>query len=147
VIDSVELVEERGEEVIIAAVRPVSSRRSCCSRCERRCAGYDAGAGRRRWRTLYLGATRAFLEADAPRVSCPEHGVVVVAVPWARPGARCTRALEDTCAWLAAHAAFTVSAAPLRVSWRTVAAIVTQCRGRSRCGHRPLGRVAADRDR
>ena len=48
VIESVDLVEERGEEMIIAAVRPVKTRRSRCSRCERRCAGYDAGAGRRR---------------------------------------------------------------------------------------------------
>jgi transposase len=126
VIESVELVEERGEEVVVARVRPVRARRSRCSRCERRCRGYDGGDGRRRWRTLDLGTTRAFLEADAPRVACPEHGVVVAAVPWARPGARSTRVFEDTCAWLAAHAAFTVVAALLRVSWRTVAGVVTR---------------------
>ena len=125
-IESVDLVQERGEEVIVASVRPVASRRSRCSRCERRCAGYDSGDGRRRWRTLDLGTVKAYLEADAPRVRCPQHGVVVAAVPWARPGARCTRAFEDTCAWLAAHAAFTVIAALLRVSWRTVAAVVTR---------------------
>jgi aspartyl-tRNA synthetase len=28
------------------------------------------------------------------RVSCPEHGVVVAAVPWARPGSRFTAACE-----------------------------------------------------
>src|SRR5260370_8098437 len=38
---------------------------------------YDAGAGRRRWRALDLGTVRAVLEADAPRVRCPDHGVVV----------------------------------------------------------------------
>ncbi len=48
---------------------------------------------------------RVFLEADSPRVSCPEHGVVTAAVPWARPGSRFTRGFEETCAWLAAHAA------------------------------------------
>lgn len=126
VIERVELVSERGEEVLVAAVRPVAARRSRCSRCDRRCPGYDAGDGRRRWRSLDLGTTRTFLEAEAPRVSCPQHGVVVAGVPWARPGARCTRAFEDTCAWLAAHAAFTVLAALLRISWRTVAAIVTR---------------------
>ncbi len=126
VIESVELVVERGQEVVVAAVRPVAARRSRCSRCERRCAGYDGGSGRRRWRTLDLGTVKAFVEADAPRVRCPEHGVVVAGVPWARPGARSTYAFEDTCAWLAAHAAFTVIAALLRVSWRTVAAIVTR---------------------
>lgn len=105
-VESVELVTEDGEEVLVAAVRPHRSRRSRCSRCDRKCPGYDAGAGRRRWRGLDLGTTRTFLEADAPRVACRDHGVVVAAVPWARPGARCTRAFEDTCAWLAAHAAF-----------------------------------------
>ena len=126
VVERVELVEERGEEVLVAAVRPYRSRRSRCSRCDRKCPGYDAGDGRRRWRGLDLGTTRTFLEADAPRVACPDHGVVVAGVPWARPGARCTRAFEDTCAWLAAHAAFTVLAALMRISWRTVAAVVAR---------------------
>ena len=73
-----------------------------------------------------MGTVKAYLEADAPRVACPEHGVVVAAVPWARPGARCTRAFEDTAAWLAAHAAGSVVATLLRVTWRTVTGIVTR---------------------
>lgn len=67
-----------------------------------------------------------FLEADAPRVSCRQHGVVVAAVPWARAGGRHTFAFEDTCAWLAAHTAASVVAKLQRVSWRTVTAIVTR---------------------
>ncbi len=46
-----------------------------------------------------------FLQATTRRVSCPEHGVVVAGVPWARPGSRFTTAFEDTCAWLVCHAA------------------------------------------
>ena len=34
-------------------------------------------------------------------MSCGEHGVVVAAVPWARHGARHTRAFDETVAWLA----------------------------------------------
>jgi len=49
-----------------------------------------------------------YLEADAPRVCCAEHGVVVAAVPWARHGARFTTGFEDTAAWLACHAALSV---------------------------------------
>ncbi|EUA44363.1 transposase IS204/IS1001/IS1096/IS1165 family domain protein [Mycobacterium xenopi 3993] len=49
--------------------------------------------------------------------------MVVAHVPWARPGARHTWAFEDTCAWLAAHAAISVVAVFLRVAWRTIAAI------------------------
>jgi transposase len=128
VIESVGLVkdEERGEEVIVASVRPVASHASRCSRCGRRCRYRDAGEGRRRWRTLDLGTVRTYLEADAPRVQCPTHGVLVAAVPWARPKARHTHAFEDTCAWLAAHSALTVVSAMLRITWRTVAGIVTR---------------------
>lgn len=126
VIEQVELVGEGDAAVLVASVRPVRSRRSRCSRCDRRCRGYDRGEGRRRWRTWDLGTVKAVLEADAPRVSCPEHAVVVAAVPWARPAARHTLAFQDTCAWLAAHTAGSVVAQLQRVSWPTVTAIVTR---------------------
>ena len=126
VIESVELEGEGGAEVLVARVRPTRSRASRCSHCDRRCRGYDQGAGVRRWRALDLGTVQTFLEAPAPRVSCREHGVVVAAVPWARPGARHTTDFEDTCAWLAAHAAGSVVARLQRVSWRTVTAMVTR---------------------
>jgi len=72
------------------------------------------------------GTTRTFLEAAAPRVRCPEHGVLVAHVPWARPGAKCTYLLEDTCAWLAKNMALTAVTVFLRLSWRTVAGIVAR---------------------
>ena len=72
------------------------------------------------------GTTRTFLQAAAPRVQCPEHGVVVAHVPWARPGAKCTYLLEDTCAWLAKNMALTAVTVFLRLSWRTVTAIVAR---------------------
>lgn len=50
--------------------------------------------------------------------------MVVAHVRWARPGAKHSWAFEDTCAWLAAHAAIAVVAMFLRVAWRTIAAIV-----------------------
>src|SRR5664279_4355438 len=79
---------------------PTPGRRVGCAQCRRRCPGYDAGVGVRRWRTVDTGTIRTFLQSAAPRVRCPEHGVLVADVPWARPGARCTYLLEDTCAWL-----------------------------------------------
>lgn len=38
---------------------------------------------------------RAELEADAPRVTCRAHGVVVAAVPWARHDVGHTHAFDD----------------------------------------------------
>ena len=74
----------------------------------------------------HRGTTRTFLESAAPRVQCPDHGVLVAHVPWARPGAKCTYLLEDTCAWLAKNMALTAVTVFLRLSWRTVAAIVAR---------------------
>jgi transposase len=68
---------------------------------------------------------RVFLEAEAPRVRCPAHGVVVAAVPWARHGAGCTRAFEDTAAWLAVHPSRVAVAELLGVAWRSVGRMVT----------------------
>ena len=64
---------------------------------------YDAGEGRRRWRSLDAGTVMVFIEADAPGVSCRDHGVTVAAVPWARHGAGHARSFDDQVAWLAVH--------------------------------------------
>lgn len=126
VIESVEIEADDGGEAVVARVRPTRSRRGRCGRCRRRAPGYDRGEGRRRWRGLDLGTARVYLEADAPRVSCPEHGVTVIAVPWARHGSRFTTGFEDTAAWLAANVALSTLAILLRVTWRSVSAIVVR---------------------
>jgi transposase len=127
VIESVELeTDGRSGQVLVAQVRPKVSAARRCSRCQRRCPGYDTSPTPRRWRALDLGTTQVFLQATTRRVSCREHGVVVAAVPWARPGSRFTTAFEDTAAWLVCHAALSVVAVLLRVAWRSVADIVTR---------------------
>jgi transposase len=123
----VEKVEfDQDEQLLVAHVRPTRGRRGRCGRCEKRCRGYDRGAGRRRWRTLDLGSVQAWLEADAPRVACREHGVVVAAVPWARHGAGHTRAFDDQVAWLAVACSKTAVTALMRIAWRSVGAIITR---------------------
>lgn len=127
VIESVDLEPDgRGGEVLVARVRPKAGVARRCSRCGRRCPGYDTSPDPRRWRGLDLGTTRVFLQARTRRVACPAHGVVVAAVPWARPGSRFTAAFEDTCAWLVCHAALSVVAIVLRVAWRSVSDIVAR---------------------
>ncbi|MGH3420587.1 MAG: ISL3 family transposase [Streptosporangiaceae bacterium] len=111
---------------LVVQVRPGWRDRSRCGRCGRRCPGFDAGPGRRWWRALDLGTTVTVLEADSPRVRCPTHGVVVAAVPWARHGSRFTRAFEDQVAWLTTRSDQSTVATLLRVTWRSVAGIVTR---------------------
>ena len=103
VVERVEFDEDA--EVLVALVRPTTRQRGRCGICGRACPGYDAGPGRRRWRALDLGTIRAELEAEAPRVACRTHGVVVASVPWARHDAGHTYAFDETVAWLATQSA------------------------------------------
>ena len=97
VVGDVELTNAGG---LVVSVRPAARERDRCPFCRRRCPGCDWGEGRRRWRALDFGTTFAYLEADAPRVSCKQHGVIVAAVPWARHDSGFTRSFEDQVAWL-----------------------------------------------
>src|SRR5262245_56767614 len=85
VVDSVlERLVEEPDGSLVAHVRPKRRYRQRRGIGGQRSPLYDQGEGRRRWRGLDVGFTRFFVEAAAPRISCPEHGVVVAHVPWAR---------------------------------------------------------------
>jgi transposase len=75
---------------------------------------------------LDAGTSRVFIEADAPRVCCAEHGVVVAHVPWARHGAGHTLAFDQTVAWLVTQCSKTAVTQLMRIAWRTVGAIITR---------------------
>ena len=113
-------------EAIVVSVRPDARARSRCGRCGRRSAGYDRGAGRRRWRGLDAGTTRVFVEADAPRVRCRRHGPTVAQVPWARHDVGHTRDFDAMAAWLAVRTSKSATCQLLRVAWRTIGSIVTR---------------------
>jgi transposase len=115
----VEDVELDGGALVVS-VRAKARERDRCPHCRRRRPGYDWGEGRRRWRALDLGTTFAYLEAEAPRVTCKRHGVVVAAVPWARHDSSFTRSFEDQVAWLAVNTSKTAVAELMRIAWRTV---------------------------
>jgi transposase len=114
------------DEVLVVRVRATRAARGRCGLCRRRCGRYDAGEGRRRWRALDLGTVRTFLEADAPRVSCREHGVVVAHVPWARHGAGHTLSFDETVAWLATQCSKSAVTELMRIAWRTVGSIIAR---------------------
>jgi transposase len=116
----VESVAFAGEGVVVG-VR-LRRRRRVCSCCGQVVA-VTHDTARRRWRHLDLGGTRCFLEASLRRVRCPDCGVRVEAVPFARPGARHTRAFEQLVAWLAQQLAKTSLQRLLRVGWATVGRI------------------------
>ena len=104
---------------LVVPVRPAGRLSRRCPRCGRELPAYDRQPARR-WRALDQGALRCWLEYAPARVSCPEHGVVVEAVPWAAHGARFTAAFEDQTAWLACRMTATAVAQAQRVSWAAV---------------------------
>jgi len=79
----------------------------------------------RRWRHLDLGGTKCWLEAEIARIDCRRCGRVrTEEVPWARPGARHCRDLQDLVAFMAQRMDKTTVTKLLRVSWEAVAKIV-----------------------
>ena len=123
----VEWVEfDEDEQLLVARVRPRRRARGRCGRCGRPSPGYDRGEGLRRWRALDLGTVQVVLEADAPRVSCRQHGPTVAAVPWARHGAGHTYAFDEQVAWLATQTSKSAVTQLMRIAWRTVGAIITR---------------------
>jgi transposase len=64
-----------------------------CPQCHQRLAGYDH-AEERIWRHLDTCQFETYLHARIPRVRCPAHGVLNVAVPWAEARSRFTLLME-----------------------------------------------------
>jgi transposase len=64
-----------------------------CPHCERELSCYDHSP-ERTWRHLDTCQLETHLHARIPRVQCPEHGVVQVAVPWAEGRGRFTLLME-----------------------------------------------------
>jgi len=96
-------------------------RRLLCPHCEHKSRfRYDTRPVASAWRHLDLGVWHLELRANLRRLRCPTHGVVVEAVPFARPGARLTRDFDDLLAWLATRMDKTATARLCRVSWRSV---------------------------
>ena len=131
-----------GGAAVVVAVRPKAGERDRCPHCRRRCPGYDLGEGRRRWRALDLGTTFAYVEAEAPRVHCRRHGVVVAAVPWARHDSSFTRAFEDQVSWLAVNASKTAVSELMRIAWRTVGWVCERVMVKAQARRDPLAGLA-----
>ena len=113
------------EACVVLQVKP-SWRMPRCSGCGKVCPGYDHSRVQVRWVHLGLGAIRLILEYTPRRVECPDCGVRVELVPWARPGSRFTTDFEEMTAYLAQITNKTEVARMMGISWRTVGNIVAR---------------------
>lgn len=111
------------EPTLVVATLHRRERRPSCPCGWKGRAVYDRSV--RRWRHLDLGGCRLFLQTEVRRLLCRRcQRVRTEDVPWARPGARHSRDVQDLVAYMAQRMDKTTITKLLRVSWESVAKIV-----------------------
>lgn len=141
-VTAVDVAMEAGEVTVHVEAKAGTQQR--CPRCGKRCPGYDRRL--RRWRHLDTCQLKTILEAEVPRVTCPEHGVVMVKVPWAEPGSGFTALFEALVIdWLKEATAAAVSRR-LNVSWNAIDGIMQRAvqRGLARRKRTPSRHIGVD---
>ena len=113
-VERVELGIEK-QRVDVHVGHPAGERFSC-PECGRELGVYDHQA-ERVWRHLDSCQFLTYLHARAPRVSCPEHGVRQVTLPWAQAGSRFTNLFEVLAVDVLLAANVKKAAAILRITW------------------------------
>ena len=93
-----------------------TGQRFACPECGQELSVYDHQA-ERVWRHLDSCQFLTYLHARPPRVSCPEHGVRQVALPWAQAGSRFTNLFEALAVDVLLAANVKRAAAILRITW------------------------------
>ncbi|MBS1838972.1 MAG: transposase family protein, partial [Actinobacteria bacterium] len=100
----VNVVDVEFQRARVTVTVALKRRRLRCPHCDfSTAARYDTRKQASSRRHLDLGTWPLELRATLRRLACPTHGVVVEAVPFARPGVHFTRDLDDLVAWLAAR--------------------------------------------
>jgi transposase len=81
------------------------------------------------WRHLDVGGWVCRIKVRRRRLRCPVHGVRGEGVPFARPGSRFTRDVEQLVAWLVTKTDKTTICTFARIGWRTVGVICERVSG------------------
>jgi transposase len=115
-----------------------------CMVCRAECPRYDSR--RRRWRHLDTCQYRTIVEADVPRIECPEHGVQQVPVAWAEANSRFTGLFEALAINWLREASIMAVARLMRMTWKEVDGIMCRAvvRGLSRRELVPPERMGVD---
>lgn len=136
-------VDLTGGDVTVQVAAKAGSRHHC-SRCGQACPGYDHRM--RRWRHLDTCQLQTLLVAEVPRVKCPEHGVVMVEVPWAEPNSGFTALFEALVIDWLKEASIAAVARRLQLSWNAVDGILQRAvrRGLARRRRTPSQHIGVD---
>lgn len=114
---TVERVElDMAQQHVEVHVGHAAGQRFACPECGKELSVYDHQA-ERIWRHLDSCQFLTYLHARPPRVSCPEHGVRQVALPWAQAGSRFTNLFEALAIDVLLAANVKRAAQILRITW------------------------------
>jgi transposase len=141
-VSGVELALSEGE--VTVHVEQEEGTTQCCPTCGRESPGYDSRP--RRWRHLDTCQYKTILVADVPRVTCKEHGVVTVSVPWAEPGSGFTALFEALVIdWLQEASILAVSRL-MSLSWNAIDGMMQRAveRGLSRRETQSVTQIGVD---
>lgn len=88
---------------------------------------YDTAARKPKvWRGLDFGGILVEIEHQTHRLTCPEHGIVTAAVPWAYPSSSFTKEFDMAVTWLAEYLPRSAVANYMRIDWQTVGSCVSR---------------------
>lgn len=116
-----------------------------CPHCSQVLPVYDH-AEERTWRHLDSCQFQTYLHARIPRVTCGEHGVVQVTVPWAAPRSRFTLLFERLAIDALRQCDVSGATRILRVSWDEAWGLMERAvtRGRQRKARTVVRRIGVD---
>ena len=139
---SVEL-DPKAEEVRVA-ISAQPGAHFTCPQCGNECPGYDTR--KRSWRHLDTCQFKTVLEADVPRVSCSDHGVVQIDVPWAEPNSGFTALMEALVIDWLRESSISAVARRMRLTWDQIDGVMQRAvrRGLLRRTKRTVKHVAVD---
>jgi len=120
--------------------------RFACPQCRKQAPLHDHAA-ERTWRHLDTCQFQTLIHARAPRVRCPEHGVLQVELPWAEPHGRFTCLMERLIIDVLLQCQTVIGACRLLgLSWDEAAGVMRRAvaRGLVRKGPRVLRQLGID---
>ena len=125
-VEKVDLRMEESKVTVVLRHEPLA--RFPCPECGKDCPTYDHR--HRQWRHLDTCDCITMIEADVPRVKCPEHGVHQTPVPWSEPWSGFTAFFEAlTISWLQV-APINAVAERMKISWDEAWGIMERAVGR-----------------
>jgi transposase len=117
----IETEEYQGEKIFVATIELYKNEQYRCPICDEKCGKYGYQKNRtKRWRSLDISKFKFYIECEAPRCICPEHGVKTAKIPWAFPDSDYTYAFDMQVAYCAAMQATNFVARRYRIKWGTV---------------------------